>query len=132
MDVIEFLLVFLLYPFSPLNHNLGYHFRKKKKTVSPGLHRQLRVKHTGRNAKLFQEQFEPVAPVQRSNKHQRLALNQPQPQQRVDEQELVLLLTLDAVLLQLAAVRKLGALKLQDHLKENGIKCKGKQMSLTR
>lgn len=122
-------MVFLLYPFSPSNHNLGYHFRKK--TVSPGLHRQLRVKHAGRNAKLFQEQFEPVAPVQRSNKQQCLALNQPQPQQRVDEQELVLLLTLDAVLLQLAAVRKLGALKLQDHLKEHGIKCEGKQMPLT-
>lgn len=80
--------------------------------VSPGMDRQLRVKNTGRNTKLFHKQFEPVAPVHCSHKHQRLALNQPQPQQRVDEQELVLLLTFDAVLLQLAAVWQLRALKL--------------------
>lgn len=80
--------------------------------VSPGLDGQLGVKNAGRNPKLFQKQFEPVASVHCSHKHQCLALNQPQPQQRVDEQELVLLLTFDAVLLQLAAVWQLRALKL--------------------
>lgn len=89
---------------------------------SPGLDGQLRVQHTGRNPKLLQKQFESVASVHRAHKQQRLALNQLQPQQRVDEQELVLLLTLDAVLLQLAAVRQLRALKLQDHLR--GHRCR--------
>lgn len=85
--------------------------------VSPGLDGQLRVEHTGGNPKLLQEQFESVTSVHGSHEHQRLALDQPQPQQRVDEQELVLLLTFEAVLLQLAAVGELRALKLQDHLR---------------
>lgn len=89
-------------------------------SVSPGVHGQLRVEHAGGNAKLLHEELEPVAPVQRSDKHQRLALNQPQPEQRVDEQELVLLLAPDAVLLQLAAVWQLRALELQDDLKGGG------------
>lgn len=91
--------------------------RPPKPEGSPGLHGQLRVEHAGGNAKLLQEQLEPVAPVQRSDKHQRLALNQPQPQQSVDEQKLVLLLAPDAVLLQLAAVWQLRALELQDDLR---------------
>lgn len=97
--------------------------------VSPGLDRQLGVKNAGRNTKLLQKQFEPVAPLHCSHKHQRLALNQPQPQQRVDEQELVLLLTFDAVLLQLAAVWQLRALKLEDDLREHGFKCEDKARS---
>lgn len=83
---------------------------------SPGLDGQLRVEDAGGDPELLQEQFEAVAAVQGSHEHQRLPLNQAQLQQRVDEQELVLLLTLEAVLLQLAAVGQLGALKLQDHL----------------
>lgn len=85
--------------------------------LSPGLNGQLRVEHAGRNTELFQEQFKSVASVHCSHKHQRLALDQSQLQQCVDEQELVLLLALNAVLLQLAAVWELGALKLQDHLR---------------
>lgn len=107
------------------NGSFEFHVHKNKQapiqsitaSVSPGLHWQLRVEHAGGNAKLLHEQLEPVAPVQRSDKHQRLALNQPQPEQRVDEQELVLLLAPDAVLLQLAAVWQLRALELQDDLK---------------
>lgn len=83
-----------------------------KEVDSPGLNGQLGVENTGRDTKLFQKEFEPVAPVHCSHKHQRLALNQSQPQQRVDQQELVLLLTSDAVLLQLTAVWQLRALKL--------------------
>ena len=94
-------------------------FKKEVRGRLPGLDGQLGVENAGRNAELFQEQLESVASVHRSHKHQRLALNQPQPQQRVDEQELVLLLTLDAVLLQLTAARELRALKLQDHLREH-------------
>lgn len=79
---------------------------------SPGVDRQLRVEYTGGDAELFQEQFESVAPLHCPNKHQGLALNQVQFQQGVDEQELVLFLTLNTVLLQLGAVWQLGALQL--------------------
>lgn len=94
-------------------------FKKEVRGRLPGLDGQLGVEHAGGNTELFQEQLESVASVHRSHKHQRLALNQPQPQQRVDEQELVLLLTFDAVLLQLTAAGELRALKLQDDLREN-------------
>lgn len=94
-------------------------FKKEVRGRVPGLDGQLGVEHAGGNTELFQEQLESVASVHRSHKHQRLALNQPQPQQRVDEQELVLLLTFDAVLLQLTAAGELRALKLQDDLREN-------------
>lgn len=85
----------------------------------PGLNWKLRVEDAGRDAKLLQEQFEPVAPVNSSHKQQRLSLNQLQLQKSVDEQELVFLLTFDGVLLQLAAVWELRALKLQDHLRRD-------------
>ncbi|TNN41982.1 hypothetical protein EYF80_047849 [Liparis tanakae] len=91
--------------------------------LSPGLDGQLRVEDAGGDPELLQEQFEPVAPVHRAHKDQRLALDQTQLQQRVDQQELVLLATLDAVLLQLAAVRQLRALELQDHLRGRGHGC---------
>lgn len=86
--------------------------------ASPGPDRQLRVENAGGDTELLQEELEPVAPVHGSHEQQRLTLNQSQLQQRVDKQELVLLLTLDAVLLQLAAVRQLRALQLEDHLTE--------------
>lgn len=79
---------------------------------SPGVDRQLRIEYTGGDAELFQEQFESVAPFHCPNKHQGLALNQVQFQQGVDEQELILFLTLNTVLLQLGAVWQLGALQL--------------------
>lgn len=91
-------------------------------TVSPGVDWELRVKNAGRNTKLFQEEFEPVAPFDCSDKHQRLALHQAQLQQCVDEKELVFFLTFDAVLLQLAAVWKLRALQLEDYLNEHRAK----------
>lgn len=86
--------------------------------ASPGPDRQLGVQNAGGNTELLQEEFEPVAPVHGSHKQQRLTLDQPQLQQRVDEQELVLLIAFDAVLLQLAAVRQLRALQLEDDLND--------------
>lgn len=87
---------------------------------SPGLDGQLRIEDAGGDAELLQEELEAVAAVHGAHEQQRLPADQLQLQQRVDEQELVLLLAFDGVLLQLAAVGQLRALQLQDHLRGHG------------
>lgn len=76
----------------------------------PRVHRKFGVEDAGGNAELLQEKLEPVTAIQPADEYERLASHQAQFQECVDEEELVLLLTLNAVLLQLEAVWKLGAL----------------------
>lgn len=83
---------------------------------TPGLDGKLRVQHAGRDAELLQEELEAVAALDGADEDQRLSSHQAKLQQGVDQQELVLFFTLDAVLLQLCAVWQLRALKLQRHL----------------
>lgn len=80
------------------------------------MNRQFRVQDACGNAKLLQEQFESVTSIHSADKYERLPSNQSELQEGVDEQKLVLLLTLHAVLLELGRVRKLGTLQLQRDL----------------
>lgn len=86
----------------------------------PGVHRELRVEHAGRDAELLQEEFEAVAAVNGPDEDEGLAPDQGQLEQGVDEQELILLLTADVVLCELGAAWQLGALQLQSHLEGDG------------
>lgn len=92
-------------------------------THLPGLHGKLGVQHTSWDTELLEEELEAVAAFHGAHEHQGLAPHQPQLEECVDEQELVLLVTLDAVLLQLTAVRQLGALQLQGHLEQQSRNC---------
>lgn len=84
------------------------------------MNRQFRVQDTSRDAELLQKQLEPVTAVHVADEYERLPSNQAELQERVDEQELILLLTFDAVLLELRAVGQLGTLELQRHLQHGG------------
>ncbi len=67
--------------------------QKEGRFHRPGVDWQLRVEHTGRDGELLQEQLEPVAPVYCVDEHDRFTAYQSQFQQRVDQRELILLLT---------------------------------------
>ena len=70
-------------------------------THLPGVHRKLGVEHAGRYAELLEEELETVAALHSTHEQQRLPAHQPQFEERVDEQELVLLVAVHAVLRQL-------------------------------
>lgn len=77
----------------------------------PGAQRELSIEHTGRNAELFQEEPQPVTPLQSVDEEQGFAPNQRELEQGIQQQEFVFFRLTDHLkLLQLLRPWQLGLL----------------------